>query len=185
MCLADATPEQAAGAATPASPTATGPSRPSTAAASSVRASSATAATARPTTAPASRKASTTGLPRPGQSKAAPAAQAIVEEVVADAATFLMDDKKEVREKRCRGGFKPLNNANEEAAELESALAGVTAPHAVKLMFSKDCGKHIEACALVMSALEDPDLNEALHSNLDRVLHWLRLRMGDGNTQCL
>lgn len=75
------------------------------------------------------------------------------------------------------------NNAAEEMSELEASLMPTVSSGLLKLMFAKDCQKHIQACDMISSALSQN--REAFHSNLDNILHWLRLRMGDGNTQCL
>lgn len=77
----------------------------------------------------------------------------------------------------------PLNNVSEELAELKEGLSPLVAPHLHRLMFSKECAAHVQAAESIMMALVDH--GAALYSNLDRILHWLRLRMSDGNTQCL
>jgi cytoskeleton-associated protein 5 len=77
----------------------------------------------------------------------------------------------------------PLNNRSDEVAELEASLAPQVAQPLHKLMFHKDCAKHIDACEQIMAGVEE--YRDEIVSNLDRVLHWLALRQNDGNTQCL
>lgn len=76
-----------------------------------------------------------------------------------------------------------LASRADEVAELDASLAPQIAGHLHKLMFHKDCGKHIEACELIQGGLDE--YREEMGSNMDRLLHWLSLRMADGNTTCL
>uniref|UniRef100_A0A061RZH6 Cytoskeleton-associated protein 5 n=1 Tax=Tetraselmis sp. GSL018 TaxID=582737 RepID=A0A061RZH6_9CHLO len=158
------------------------PARPPSAAASAPPSGSAKGS-ARPSTAPANSSLRKSIAPPTAKTLKGHASPSKAAEPADSEPPFVHDDKKDVRAQRRRGGFKPLNNLNDEIADLEAALATHTSPAMHKLMFSKDCPKHIQACDIVVGALVNH--NEVVHSNMDHILHWLRIRMGDGNTQCL